>query len=513
MKQPEVITANNQRILKNSIFIYFRLAMVMAIALYSTRILINSLGILDYGIYNVVCGFVMMFGFLNISMSNGIQRFYNYTLSKEGVNNLSAVYSTSIIIQIIIISIILIFTETIGLWYLNNKMVIPSDKLISANWVYQLSIISLILTILQGPYSATVLAYERMNIYAYISIADAIFKLCAAVIIQYTSSDKLVLYGILICCISLINLVTYFTYNKIKFPFLKFTPKLQRKLFKQMFSFLGWNIFGSFAYVAKGQGTNIILNNFFGAIVNAANGITVQITYAIQSFASNLVIAFKPQLTHSYAIGDYNRTEHLLFSMSKLSYFLFCIIGIPLICEIEYILSIWIGDTTPPQTSIFCILSIIATGIGCFNTPITQVIHATGQMKQYQIVTSSIICSILPISWIALKLEATAYSVFYITIIITVINQVACVYTMNKVFRINIRQYIIDVVVKCGIFTFLTYTTAHIISRTMPESIVRFSLVVVGTIVSSILILIAILNQEEKNIVKTFFHKFTPKKI
>ena len=214
MKQ-EVISANNQRILKNSVFIYFRLAMVMAIALYSTRILINSLGVLDYGIYNVVCGFVMIFGFLNVSMSNGIQRFYNYTIGKDGYNHLSEVYSTSIIIQIIIIGIILIFAETIGLWYLNNEMIIPSDKLASANWVYQLSIISLILTILQGPYSATVLAYERMNIYAYISIADALFKLCAAVVIKYTSSDKLILYGILICSISLINLVAYFTYNKV----------------------------------------------------------------------------------------------------------------------------------------------------------------------------------------------------------------------------------------------------------------------------------------------------------
>ena len=508
MKQPNTITANNQRILKNSIFIYLRLAIVMAIALYTTRVLLNSLGVVDYGIYNVVCGFVMLFGFLNISMSNGIQRFYNYTLGKDGPTHLSSVYSTAIVIQFIIIAIILLFAETIGLWYINNEMVIPHDKLIAANWIYQFSILSLVFTILQGPYNAAVLAYERMNIYAYISIADALLKLLAAIMVSSVANDRLIFYGVLIAGISLFNLLAYYIYCKIRLPHIKFVSNRQRVLFKQMFSFLGWNIFGSFAYVVKGQGTNLVLNNFFGAVVNAANGITTQITYAIQSFATNLVIAFKPQLTQSYAVGDYARTERLLLSMSKLSYLLFCIIGIPLICEIDYILSIWIGDTTPPQTAMFCVLSIIATGIGCLNTPITQVIHATGKMKRYQIVTSTIICSIVPISWIALQMGASAYAVFYITIVVTIINQVACIYTLNTIFPIKLRVYISDVIVKCLIYTCLSFIIAYLIGNSMPASWLRLLLVCIGSLASAIFIPFFVLNNEERELVKPFIRKF-----
>ena len=480
----------------------------MAIALYTTRVLLNSLGVIDYGIYNVVCGFVMLFGFLNISMSNGIQRFYNYTLGKEGPSHLSSVYSTAIAIQVIIIAIILLFAETIGLWYINNEMVIPHDKLVAANWIYQLSIVSLVFTILQGPYNAAVLAYERMNIYAYISIADAILKLLAAIMVSSVTDDRLIIYGIFIVCISLFNLLAYYLYCKVQLSHMKFVNGAQRELFKQMFSFLGWNIFGSFAYVVKGQGTNVILNNFFGAVINAANGITTQVTYAIQSFATNLVIAFKPQLTQSYAMGDYERTERLLFSMSKLSYLLFCIIGIPLICEIDFILSIWIGDTTPPQTAMFCILSIIATGIGCLNTPVTQVIHATGKMRLYQIVTCVIICSIIPISWIALRYGASANSVFYITIIITILNQAACIYTLNTIFPIKLRKYIIDVVLRCLIFTCISFMIVYLISNSMPPSWLRLLLVCIGTIASAMFIPWVVLNNEEQQLIKQFIRKF-----
>lgn len=480
----------------------------MAIALYTTRVLLNSLGVIDYGIYNVVCGFVMLFGFLNISMSNGIQRFYNYTLGKEGPSHLSSVYSTAIAIQVIIIAIILLFAETIGLWYINNEMVIPHDKLVAANWIYQLSIVSLVFTILQGPYNAAVLAYERMNIYAYISIADAILKLLAAIMVSSVTDDRLIIYGIFIVCISLFNLLAYYLYCKVQLSHMKFVNGVQRELFKQMFSFLGWNIFGSFAYVVKGQGTNVILNNFFGAVINAANGITTQVTYAIQSFATNLVIAFKPQLTQSYAMGDYERTERLLFSMSKLSYLLFCIIGIPLICEIDFILSIWIGDTTPPQTAMFCILSIIATGIGCLNTPVTQVIHATGKMRLYQIVTCVIICSIIPISWIALRYGASANSVFYITIIITILNQAACIYTLNTIFPIKLRKYIIDVVLRCLIFTYISFMIVYLISNSMPPSWLRLLLVCIGTIASAMFIPWVVLNNEEQQLIKQFIRKF-----
>lgn len=499
------ISADNNRVLKNSVYIYLRLGVVMFIALYSTRILLHSLGVVDYGIYNVVCGFVSMFGFINISMSNGIQRFYNYTLGKEGDKQLSDVYSAAVVIQINIIAIIVLLAETIGLWYLNNVMVIPADKVTDANWIFQLSILSLVLTILQGPYSAAILAYERMDFYAIVSIIDAALKLSAAFILRYVNNSHLIAYGWFITGISFIMFVLYYTYSKRKTQNLVLNRKINKTLLREMFSFLGWNIFGSFSYVFKAQGTNLLLNSFFGTIVNAANGITTQVTYAIQSFASNLVIAFKPQLTQAYAIGDYDRTRKLLYSMSKLSYLLFCIIAIPIICEIDYILNIWIGDSVPPFTATFCILSIIATGIGCFNTPITQVIHATGQMRRYQLITSCIICSIIPISWIALMLGAEANSVFIITIAVTIINQIACVYTLNSIFCIDLKRYFTEVA-KCLTFTCIALIAPYLISTTMEASFTRLVVVCLSILLSFGAIPL-VLNHAEKQTLMSFIKR------
>lgn len=505
------IEQNNRRIAKNTAFLYLRLAVVMIVNLYTTRVVLDVLGILDYGVYNVVCGFVSMFGVLNTSMSNGIQRFYNYELGKRGEQGLLNVYNTSITIQTALAIIIIILLETVGLWYLNAKMEIPIDREIAANWIFQFSIISLVFVILQVPYSAAILAYERMDFYAIVSVVDVSLKLLIAIIIPNLKGDSLITYGLLLTIIGILNFILYYAYCKHNFTHLKLNRSFDKHLFKTMFSFSGWNLFGTFAYMIKGQGINVLLNSFFGAIVNAANGIATQVSSAIQLFAINLTLAFKPQLTHSYAQGDYKRVESLMFSMSKISFLLVAIISLPLMIDLEYILGLWLGPNIPDHTIIFTRLVVITMMISVLNTPITQVIHATGKMRKYQLTTSFVICSILPISYIFLRLGFAAKFVFYIGIAITIINQIACAWVLRGVFSYNISTYIRNVILGCCLIIPAPLLVSNYILHNLPDGIIRFIIIFATSTILMGISAIALLSRTEKSMLLSFVNKILKK--
>lgn len=505
------IEQNNHKIARNTIFLYLRLVVVMLVNLYTTRVVLDILGVSNYGIYNVVCGFVSMFGVLNTSLSNGIQRFYNYELGKGGEKALVKVYNTSVIIQAILSIILVVLLETIGVWYLNTKMDIPLDRIGAANYIFQFSILSMIFVVLQVPYSAAIIAYERMDFYAIVSILDVFVKLIVVIIIPYLSGDKLIIYGLLLSFVGLLNFVLYYGYCKRNFTHLKFYRFFDWTQFKTMFTFSGWNLFGTFAYMMKGQGVNVLLNVFFGTIVNAANGIATQVSSAIQSLALNLTLAFKPQLTQSYAKGEYERTESLMFSMSKISYMLVCIISIPVLVDLHFILELWLGENVPDYTIAFTRLTIITMIISVLNTPITQTIHATGKMRKYQLTTSGIICSILPISWILLTMGFPAESVFYVGIIITVINQIACVFVLKTVFTYSTYKYFRDVVLFCCLIIPAPVIISNYVFNLLPEGAVRLFVIL---IVNSVLICInalVLLNKEEKKMLSSIINKIFKK--
>lgn len=503
---------NNKRIAKNTLFLYIRMAIVMAINLYVTRVVLNVLGVSDYGVYNVVCGFVSMFGFLNTSMANGIQRFYNYELGRNGEDAVVKVYNTALIIQLVLAVGIVILTETIGLWYVNTKMVISPERIVAANWIFQFSVLSLVFVIMQIPYSAAILAYERMDYYAVVSIIDAVMKLAIVIILPHLSGDSLIFYGLLMMAISIIDFILYSVYCRKKFHHLKFKKVFDSSLFKSMMSFSGWNLFGSFAYVVKGQGVNVLINTFFGTVVNAANGIATQISSAIQTFAANIVLAFKPQLTQSYAMGDYRRAKNLMFSMSKIAYTLMCVIAIPIMVEMDYVLTLWLSSDIPTYTHSFANLTIIATMIGILNTPVTQMIHASGQMKKYQIATSIVICSILPISWLFLKLGYGATSVFVITIIVMVINQAVCLQVLHSIFKFSVTKYIKEVVIPCIIITIIPLFAVSSISNAIgSSSIWNFIVVTIVNILAVGISFYLTLNSAEKQIIQSYIVKIKNK--
>lgn len=501
----------NKRIARNTLFLYIRLAVVMMVNLYATRVVLDVLGVSDYGIYNVVCGFVAMFGFLNTSMSNAIQRFYNYEFGKNGDLAIVKVYNSALVIQLALAIFVVLLAETIGLWYLNYQMVIAPDRLVAANWIFQFSVISLLFVILQVPYSAAILAYEDMDYYAFVSVLDAVIKLAIVIILPFLIGDSLILYGVLIMLVSILNFVLYYTYSRKKYKILKFKRYFKKDLLRSMMGFSSWNLLGSFAYVIKGQGINLLLNSFFGTIVNAANGIATQVSSAIQTFSSNLVLAFKPQLTHSYAIGDYTRAEQLMLSMSKISYVLMLIIAVPIIAEIDYILSLWLKSNIPNYTSTFVILTIASMMINILNTPVTQMIHASGKMKMYQLTTSIVVCSILPISWIFLKLGYDANSVFIITIVISAINQVACLSVLHAIYKFDWGKYLRVVILPCIIITIVTFVIVIHVKPILPSSILRLLIIftinlgLVGTL------LYTTMTAEEKSNIKLLGKKILHK--
>lgn len=272
---------NNKRIVKNTVFLYARMLLILATNLYITRAVLKSLGVVDYGIYNVVAGFVSMFAFLNNSMSIAIQRFFNYERGKNSNDTLNDVYNSAWMIQIIISIITFCLLESLGIWYVNHVMMIPSGRMFATNCVFQFSILSLIIVILQVPYSAVIMANERMNYYAFVGLIDVLLRLSLVIVLPYISFDKLLFYGTLTLGVSIIDIIFYAVYVRKRFCLLHFDLHVGRKLFKPMMSFSMWNLFDMFAYTMKNQGLNVLLNAFFGPVVNAARGIASQIMSAI----------------------------------------------------------------------------------------------------------------------------------------------------------------------------------------------------------------------------------------
>lgn len=353
---------SNKRIAKNSVFLSIRMVVVMCISLYTSRVILNALGVEDYGVYNVVGGFVSMFAFLNTSMSNGIQRFFNYELGKNGEVGANKVYRTSLLIQLLLGVVIVALTETVGLWYLHNKMVIPEGRMLAAEWVFQFSIIGFLLIIMQVPYTAAVMAHEKMDFFSVISIADAIIKLVLVVILPHVRYDKLVAFGVLSLLIILFDFIAYFVYCKKKFPEItlkKTESKFDRSLFGSMLGFSGWNVFGSFSNMMRDQGINLIINFFYGPIVNAARGIAMQVNGAVSSLASTILTPVRPQVIQSYARNELDRTMRLTFSISKFSLVFLMLLALPISVEVNFILNLWLG-IVPEHSQAFCII-ILAT--------------------------------------------------------------------------------------------------------------------------------------------------------
>ncbi len=506
------IGSHNARIAKNSVFLSIRMVVVLFITLYTTRVLLDALGVIDYGIYNVVCGFVAMFSFLNTSISNGIQRFYNFELGKNGAEGAGRVYNTSLIIQTLLALILLVLLEAVGPWYIDNKMVLPPERLPQANLVFQFAVASFVLTVLQAPFTAAVMAHEKMDFYAVISVLDAVLKLAVVIVISKTSSDRLALYGGLIFLVSVIHFLAYVIYARKSFSELRLNLKYMPELFRSMLTFSGWNIFGTLSTMFKDQGINIIMNLFFGPVVNAARGVSAQVNSGIQSFVSSLTIPVRPQVIQSFARGDFRRTLDLTYSVSKFGCFLMYLMALPISYEIDFILNIWLGGVVPEHTGSFVILVILNSFIGNLNSPVSGIVHASGKMKLYQLSTSAVSLMSVPLGYLFLKLGAEPEIALLTVFILSAVSQVVSLFVLKTVISFSIRDYLKAVMLPLLVVFAATVWVPVPLIQFMEQGWLRLVTVTVVSIAVTLPLIYYIgLNATEKrlmiDLVKKFFRR------
>lgn len=502
---------DNKRIAKNTAFLYVRMLFNLLVSLYTTRAILSALGVIDFGIYNVVAGFVGMFAFLNTSMTNGIQRFYNYSYGKEGADGLKRVYITSLQIQWVVALILLFLLETVGLWYVNNKMVVPLERMETVNYIYQFSVISLLFVVFNVPYNAAIIAHERLDYYAIVSIVETILKLVFALVIPYITTDRLFLYGAYMLGISILNFTFYYVYCKLKFKEINFQWCLDKGLFKSMISFTGWNMFGTFAFMLRSQGITVLLNSFFGVAVNAAQAIAAQVQSAILGFSNNVVVAFRPQMVQSYARGENNRVRSLFYSLSKISYLVLFMLALPVCLEVSTILQLWLGNGYAEYTESFVVLVLANMVISCLHTPIVTIIHASGRIRLFQIVTSTIACSVIPISWILLKYGMPPLTVYWVCLVTQLLNQISCLWVLQGVFFFKISEYASKVVCPIFIVSVFVFLIASGTSKLINIGILRLFVVCVVTFLSIIFFSYFTLSMAEKVFVRQILYKIKNK--
>ena len=461
--------SSNKPIASNAIMLYIRMFITMIVGLYTSRIILNVLGVEDYGIYNVVGGFVAMFSLISSSLSGAISRFLTYEIGNGNIEKLKSVFSTSLLVQIIFSIFIILLAETFGLWYLSNKIVMPDERFMAAYWVFQFSLISFTLNLLIVPYNAAIVAHEEMGIYAYISIYEATCKLLICYLISLSFIDKLVTYAILLCgvtvsvqCINMIYCSMHFDECKLKITF-------NGSILKEMFGFAGWNFIGSSASILRTQGVSLLFNAFGGPIVNAANGISTTICGVVTNFVGNFTTAFSPQITKRYAAKAYQSMLRLIHFSAKFSFFLIFIIAFPVILNLPFIMQIWLGSY-PDHTIFFVRLTLVYLLIDSVSRPLIVAKNATGNIRNYQIVVGGLLLMQLPIAYASLKFGAPVESVMVANIFTALAALLARMYMLNGNFPgWSSKRFLLDVFCRLIVTAFFASLFPYLVSRVLGQ--------------------------------------------
>ncbi|HHI5408919.1 TPA: lipopolysaccharide biosynthesis protein [Vibrio metoecus] len=480
-------SCNNFRIFKNSMFLYFRTLVTLSVAIYTSRVVLNSLGVEDFGIYNVVGGVVTMMAFLSGAMSSSTQRFLSFELGKNNIKQLHNVFNMSVNIHWLLVIIVLLISETLGLWFLNAKLVIPSERLVVANFVYQCALFSFCCSIIGMPYSAVIIAHEKMRAFSYISIIESLTKLIVVFFLSEYDGDKLIYYSFLLSVVSLLIFGCYYFYCRRMFSVTKFSRYWNTELFKIMFNYTSWNLFGNLAYVAANQGVNILLNVFFGAAVNAARAIAVQINAAINSFVTSLQMSINPQIVKSYASDDLIYMHKLIIGCSKYAFFLLYLLALPILLQTDTVLKLWL--ITPPQyADLFCQLMLVDALIISLSGSLMASVQATGNVKRYQAIVGGVLLLNLPASYCFLSNGASAHVVFYISICASILALFCRFFLLKKIIDLDVRGFFVKVIWKISLVVIFTYLSLSLFDFrsvvTAIDFIIASSLIFIFTVVS-----------------------------
>ncbi len=481
--------------------------LLMIISLYTSRIIFKALGASDFGLYNVVAGFVMMLSFLNSAMSNATQRYLSYELAKKDIYKLKKVFCQIQILHYIIASIVFIIGEIIGVWFLNEIMNIPNDRYFAANVVFQCSLVSTVFSIISVPYNAMLIAHENMKIFAYLGILEAILKLLLCMVIYIVAYDKLIIYAICLMLVSVTLQIIYRLYCR-KYQETHFKYIIEKKILKEICGYATWSLCGSLATVANSQGINIIINIFFNTTVNAARGIAYQIDTVVRNFVSNFQTAMNPQIVKSFSLNDLDTMYKYIFWGSKLSFFILLILTVPLIYNLQYLLHLWLGEV-PNETIIFTQLVLINSLIVSLSGILSIAAQATGKIKYYQITMGSLLLLNLPIAYILYQNKFPAYSVLIVSIIIEAILVFVRLMFLKKMIQLKIIKYLLNVIKPTCICSILGFTICYYISLLIiGNSIISFITAAFIQVVITVLLIYSIgLTQNEQSIILNVIKK------
>lgn len=457
--------------------------LMMAISLYTSRVILQTLGVEDYGIYNVVGGLVSMFGIINGSMASATGRYITVALGRNDEEELNKVFSLSIQIHVVIGIVTILLIESVGLWFLNTEMKIPAERMNAAFWVLQLSAITTFFNIMCVPFNADIIAHEKMSVFAYISVLEALLKLGIVFLLFAIPFDKLIVYALLLVLVQVSIQLCYMMYCHRNFKESHYTHQHDPALLREMTSFAGWNMFGGLSSIAFGQGLSMLLNVFFGPVVNAARGIAQQVQSAIQMFITNFQMALNPQIIKTYAQSDFDAMHLLMERSSRFSFFLMLLLSLPVLFETPYILRLWLG-VVPEHTVIFLRLTIATTLIYTIINPILTANNATGKVRSYYIVCGCMMISILPISYIALKLGAPAYSVFIVHFCIEALTQIVRLFMVRGRLKLSIRQFVANVYLRIVLVTLISVIIPYIVWTRMDDGFTSFLVVSVISVIS-----------------------------
>ena len=495
------MSSNTVRIAKNTLMLYFRQILIMLVSLYTVRVVLETLGAEDYGIYSVVAGVVTMFGFLSNAMAAASQRYFSFELGRSDYEQLEKTFSLSLTIYILIGLLILLLAETIGLWFVNTKLVIPDTRMDAARWIYQFAILSFLLTMITTPYMASVIAHESMNVYAYVSIVEVILRLLIVYILQMITADKLKLYGFLMLAVTFINTGIYRFFCTKKYKECRFRLYWNYSLFKELTGYVGWNFFGSISGIVRNQGINILLNIYFGPVVNAARAVAMQVNSAVLSFAHNFTTAVRPQIVKSYASGNKSQMLSLVFYSTKATAFLLMFFILPLQLELSFVLHLWLKQI-PEYVLIFTRIMLGNALIDGISYPLVGASHATGKIGLYQAIVGGISILNLPIALIVLTIGFSAASVQIVGIGLSIAAFFARIIILSRQLQFSVYFYfkstILPIVLVGGIGSFLSIILVYI----YPAGTIRlFLTIIISTISLMCSVLFIGLSKDERVII------------
>ena len=475
-------STNNKRIAKNTLLLYIRMLFMMVVSLYTSRVVLNALGVEDFGIYNVVGGVVAMFSMLSGSLSAAITRFITYELGTGNKEKLKKIFSSSVTIQIGLAVLIILLAEAIGVWFLNVKMNIPDSRMVAANWVFQFSILTFAINLISVPYNASIIAHERMSAFAYISILEATGKLAIAFLIVISPIDKLIFYAILMCAVALIVRFAYGAYCKKHFEECTYHFIFDKDLLKRMFGFAGWNFIGASSAVLRDQGGNVVINLFCGPTVNTARGIAFQVNNAISGFVTNFMTALNPQITKSYASGDRDYMMTLIYQGARLSFYMLLLLSLPVLVNTHYILSLWL-KIVPDHAVLFVQLVLIFAMSESISNPLITAMLATGKIRNYQLIVGGLQLMNLPVSYVLLRMGVFPEIVIVVAIAISQCCLSARLLMLRGMIGLSVRKYLKKVYINVLIVTVIAAILPFWLTNVLTESFMNFILLSLATLI------------------------------